>query len=276
MKKTINKMFNPFYFFPFRKPNRDTEESLTNKHFKPIFMGNRGRVHTKKHNYEPIDTSKIKKVNFPDNEYYNVDVEKYQIVLHHTVSSAYSIDGDVNTWLTDNVRVATCVIIDYMGTVHQLFGFGKWAHHLGIKSQFLRNLGFSDYATRNQILNKHSIGIEIASPGGITYNQNNNKFYDYYGKIVDRNKYDIIEYDTPYRGYKYFVKYSQKQIDTVAELLLHWNNLYNIPLTYQEDMWNVSLNAISGKPGVWSHTSFREDKSDVHPDPDLIKMLKVL
>lgn len=240
----------------------------------PIFMSNEDVQNITKNKYNPIDINTIKKVNFPKTQYYDVDTDKYQIVLHHTVSNAFNIDGDINTWLTDNVKVATCVIVDYKGTVHQLFSSKKWAHHLGIKSVFLRNLGFSDYNKRNELLNKHSIGIEIDSPGGLTYNSTNNKFYDYYGNVINRNIYDIIEYDKPYRGYKYFVKYSTAQIKSVAELLLYWGKLYNIPLDYQNDMWDTSLNALSGKPGVWSHTSFRSDKSDVHPDTDLINMLK--
>ena len=40
--------------------------------------------------------------------------------------------------------------------------------------------------------------------------------------------------------------------------------------------YNKSDEAKSGTPGVWSHTSFRPDKSDVHPQPELIQMLKII
>ena len=41
-------------------------------------------------------------------------------------------------------------------------------------------------------------------------------------------------------------------------------------------MWDVSKNALTGKPGVWSHTSYRFDKSDIHPQQEVIDMLKSL
>jgi hypothetical protein len=41
-------------------------------------------------------------------------------------------------------------------------------------------------------------------------------------------------------------------------------------------MFDVSKEALSGESGIWSHTSFRSDKSDIHPQGELIKMLKSL
>ena len=39
---------------------------------------------------------------------------------------------------------------------------------------------------------------------------------------------------------------------------------------------NISKNAMNGVPGVWTHTSYRNDKSDCHPQKELIEMLKRL
>jgi len=55
-----------------------------------------------------------------------------------------------------------------------------------------------------------------------------------------------------------------------------WNEKYKIPLDYNPTMFDVSQEALSGKAGIWSHTSFRKDKSDIHPQPELIQMLKSL
>jgi hypothetical protein len=41
-------------------------------------------------------------------------------------------------------------------------------------------------------------------------------------------------------------------------------------------MFEFSSDAIDGKPGVWTHVSFRKDKSDCHPQPELIDMLKTI
>jgi hypothetical protein len=62
----------------------------------------------------------------------------------------------------------------------------------------------------------------------------------------------------------------------VRKLLIFWNERYGIPLDYNQDMWALSSKALSGQDGVWTHVSFREDKSDCHPQPELIEMLKSL
>jgi hypothetical protein len=41
-------------------------------------------------------------------------------------------------------------------------------------------------------------------------------------------------------------------------------------------MWDLSNDALAGKKGVYTHVSFRTDKSDMHPQPELIEMLKNL
>ena len=69
---------------------------------------------------------------------------------------------------------------------------------------------------------------------------------------------------------------TEAQIQTVAELLLFWKNKYGIPLKYNEDMWDVSNDAIGGNPGIWTHCSFRSDKSDLFPMPEMIEMLQGL
>ncbi|WP_157969171.1 hypothetical protein [Chryseobacterium piscium] len=54
------------------------------------------------------------------------------------------------------------------------------------------------------------------------------------------------------------------------------NEKHKIPLTYQEEMWVVNRKALAGTHGVWLHTSVSRDKSDCHPQPELIAMLKSL
>lgn len=220
-------------------------------------------------NLKPLDLKKISPVDFPVDKYYPEIFEKTQTVLHHTVSGP-GIRGDVNTWLNNSARIATCIIVDRNGTPYQCFGSKYWAHHLGVKSSFLKERGFDDYMYRNVELNRSSIAIEIDNWGGIV--RKGNKFYNAYNGEVDPS--DIIQYDKPFRGYSFFEKYTQKQIETVGELLLFWHDRYNISLKYNEDMWDVSNKALAGENGVWTHVSYRPDKSDCHPQPELISMLK--
>lgn len=243
---------------------------------------------------KPINLSSIEPVDFPVDKYYPLEYQKKQIVLHHTISNNNSILGDIDHWLSLVDRIATCIIVDGKGTAHQCFSSRYWAHHLGVTSTFLKAQGFTDWTTRNIQLNQNSISLEIDNWGGLILGDDTDKqfglktdgtpniiktisgkFYAAYGNVVN---VDVQEYPNNFRGYKYFEKYNEAQIKTVGELLLLWHIKYGIPLDYQANMWDVSNDALLGKAGVWSHVSFRpySDKSDCHPDAQLITMLKTL
>ena len=211
----------------------------------------------------------IKKINFPDNQYYHDIQDKKQIVLHHTVSNPMSATGDIGYWESTSSRIATYIIIGYDGTINKCFKSNQWGHHLGIKQKQFKELGFEDYRTRNTLLNKETIGIEIDSWGGLT--KKDGKFYNAYGGEIS-NDLDIVGVD--WRGYKYFQKYSQEQIDALAELLPILMEAYNIPNTgLKNGDLDISMDALNGIGGIYSHTNYRSDKSDIYPDRDLIQML---
>lgn len=240
---------------------------------------------------KPINTSTIAAVDFPENKFYPNEYSKKQIVLHHTVSGP-GVRGDINHWLSLTDRIATCIIIGSDGIANQCFSSKYWAHHLGVKSTYLQAQGYTDWTTRNVELNRSSIAIEIDNWGGLvlgdgkpqqfglksdgTPNMINTEVGKYYAAYGNAVTCEVQEYSQPFRGYKFYEKYSEAQIKTVGELLLLWHIKYAIPLDYHEDMWDISKNALSGKSGIWSHTSYRLDKSDIHPQNDLIDMLKTL
>lgn len=189
--------------------------------------------------------------------YYREEFEKTQIVLHHTVSGP-GIRGDLATWKKYKSNIATCMIIDRDGTINQLFSSKYWGYHLG---------------AGKSSLDKHSIGIEIDSWGQLK--EINGKLFTVYGNEVD---VPIAHYPLGFRGEQIFEAYTTEQIRAVGELLLFWNKRYNIPLTYREEMWDVSEKALKGEPGVWAHVSYRPtpQKFDAHPDPNLISMLRTI
>jgi N-acetyl-anhydromuramyl-L-alanine amidase AmpD len=213
-----------------------------------------------------LDLNKIVQHKFSDKEYVKEVHEKKQIVLHHTVSGD-KVTGDINWWLKDRIRVGTCVLIERDGTIHQVFSSKYWAYHLGENGKDHVKMALP--YKRND---KNSIGIEIDSWGGLK--KKDGKWYSSANTVIPDNK--VQEYPEGYRGFYAFEKYTDKQIAAVKDLLVYWNKIYGIPLEYNEDMWDLSYDALAGKSGVYSHTSYRSDKSDCHPQPELIKMLKSL
>lgn len=224
---------------------------------------------------KPIELSKIVKVTFPDTKYFKEETPKHQIVIHHTVSGP-KVDGDISTWLSGTNRIATHVIIDRNGIVYQCFGSRFWAHHIGVKSDFLKGLGFKDYGTRNVTLNKSSISIELDSWGQLE-KLGQNKYKTYYGSIINLDDKLVTKYDAKFKDNMYYESYTIAQLKSLGELLLLWNKTYSIPLEYQGDaIFNVDKDALSGKAGVFTHVSYRSDKSDCHPDANLKDLLKTI
>ena len=195
----------------------------------------------------------------PFKGYNKEESTKKQIYLHHTAGGADAV-STFKFWDSDPLNVGTCVAISRNGEIVQGFNSEYWAYHLGLKSSHFMGLPYVN-------LEKKSLGIEICNWGYLT--QKGSKFYNYVGKEVK----DVCKLDTPYKGYTYFENYTKEQIASVKELLLLWRDKYAIDLTYNQDIWQVTKRALSGKSGVFTHNSVRKDKIDVYPHPLLIEML---
>ena len=211
---------------------------------------------------------KIVQLKFPQDQYLRNKYDKTQIVLHHTVSGD-NAKAIARYWASKPNRVATCIIISRDGTPYQLFSSRYWGGHIGCRLQH-----FADMEISYTNLNKTSIGVELNSWGGLK--DIDGQMTTCYGNTIDAVNDGVVELEEPYRGYKFFQGYTDAQVQTLKELLIYWNDVYGIPLDYQENMWEFNKDALSGKPGIWSHTSFRPDKSDLFPDENIIKMLKNL
>ena len=227
---------------------------------------------------------------FPEKDYNRTPktVNKTQIVLHHTVSGD-NVAGDVGWWQTKGEKIATAFIVSRAGFIYQLFMTDYWAFHIGTSH------------SNNSLLQKNSIGIELSSWGGLLQADNGlwypartdgdtqkqvpntraNPIPD--NKIIFYPQYNDIG---GYHGFKAFEKYTQEQINATKLIIETVAKKYrNIDLDYKgQDMWGIIENnqwkpdprALDTEPGIWSHTLYRPDKSDVHPQPELIHMLQNL
>lgn len=216
----------------------------------------------------------IRQIEFPAAQYMQEEHPKTQIYIHHTAGNA---DGEATFkgWAANPDRIATCVTIsgkiagkpELDGQIVQGFSSKFWAYHLGVKQDV-----FTAHRVPYKALDKTSIGIEICNWGQLT--QTNGKFYNYVGKEVPADQ--VCELATPYKGFKFYHSYTDKQIESVKQLLLLWKERYGIPLTYQEDIWDVTPRALKGEAGVFTHNSVRKDKVDIYPHPKMVEMLKSL
>ena len=183
---------------------------------------------------------------------------KKTIVLHHTAggTAKSSIDG----WNNDATPVATCVTIDRDGKIWQAFPSTCWAFSLGLTTPNYRQV------------EQQSIAVELASYGGLQLKDG--KYYNAYGSVIKKEQ--VIDLGKPFRGFQYYEAYTDEQIESLRLLLVEWQAKYSIDLFYNEAMWDYSPKAVAGAGGLWTHVSYRKDKSDCYPNPKLIEMLKGL
>lgn len=211
--------------------------------------------------------------NFSTSQFISEVQNKVQIYLHHTAGNSNPIET-FKFWESNPERIATCVVIGGKpgkskefqdGDIIQGFSSKFWAYHLGLKEST-----FDKFNLPYKSLDKISIGIEICNWGQLTFK--NGKFYNYVNKVVAND--EVIELDKAHRGYKFYHAYTDAQIQATKELLILWKQKYNIPLSYNSDIWDVTPRALRGESGVFTHNSVRFDKVDVSPQPKLIEMLK--
>jgi len=216
-------------------------------------------------------------------EYYDETVEKTVFYLHHT-AGGHRADYVISGWDTDDTidklgkksprSVATAFVIGgsstrdpkdtaFDGKIYRAFDDKLWAHHLGTTQ------------ANNRTLNKISVAVEICNYGQLKKGTDG-KFYNYVNGIVPPDM--VCELDKPFRGFKYYHKYTDKQIAATKELILAMKAKYpkielKTPLL-TVDGFEINEAAKKGVSGIFSHSNVRTDKFDVFPQPNLIAMLK--
>lgn len=214
-------------------------------------------------------------IDFDVMQYLKEEQTKTQIVLHHSAGWD-NARGMFAGWLADKTRVATCCGIDDKGKIYQAFGSQYWAWHVNIRSTgnraVYRDPKFASYCDIKNArdVEMRTIGVEICNWGPLTFKKG--KFYSWAGIVIPEEK--VIEHE--YRGFNAWEKYTDDEINALYKLLKYWGERYSIPLGYRENIWEVSEDALMGIPGVYTHGSYRIDKTDIHPQSEMIQMLMEL
>lgn len=232
----------------------------------------------------------ISKAYMPKGEYYTTNEKKSWIFIHHTAGWNNPFKT-ISNWANDKRgRVATEFCLggqkiddgncQYDGVIAQAFPDGGYGWHLGIG---------------NNIMHRASVGIEVNNfgylyKGGYFKKINGvktwikkdaNKFYTYVGTEAENSQ--VVELKEEFRGFKFWHRYSDKQIEELSKLIKFIGERDNIDyrkglpeLIRQKgakafDICDVSM--CQNKKGLWSHTNCRTTKFDMFPQEELIDML---
>lgn len=184
----------------------------------------------------------IKDIRLDLDEYFPVDFKKSTIYLHHTAGS-YRPDYVAQAWNRDKYadgstkRIATAFIIGgkgknndaaWDGIVVRCFPESQWAWHLGAKGT-------------NGMFDKISIGIEICNFGQLSKSKTG-QFMTYVNTPLPEDQ--VAELKTPFRGFKYYHKYTDSQLDSLRELLIYLGTKYGINLKMGLQEWINKENLI--------------------------------
>lgn len=207
-----------------------------------------------------------------DNQYCKEITKKSAIWLHHTAGGSRP-DWTIHGWNTDALgRVGTPYVIgrassstsdtSWDGKIIRAFDDKYWAYHLGLKHN-------------NMLLNRGSVGIEICNYGYLKKG-NDGRFYNYVNKPV--NDSAVVELNEPFRGYKYYERYTDAQLESTRKLILDISNRHEIPIAkgiYTPEWFEFDTKWFS-LGGLRTHTQVRQDKFDCFPQIELIQMLNSL
>jgi hypothetical protein len=224
-------------------------------------------------NAENIEVSKaleIKKHYMPVGTYFPGPVKKQWIFLHHTAGweNPYQV---ADMWARDNRgNVATEFILGgqsvrnsntkFDGELIQCFPEGGYGWHTG---------------TGNSVMHRNSVAIEVCNMGQIVNGRT------YVNTPADPNQ--IVKLAKPFRGFQFWHKYSDAQIETLKQWILFIADKYNIDprvglVEYVKargaDGFDVlDLDRANKTPGMYSHTNIIRGKVDMFPQQELIDML---
>lgn len=222
-------------------------------------------------------------------EFYAQQTKKNSIYWHHTAGGHrpdYCIDGwevdktklggqlKVGTpWIIGGMSVSDPADINFDGIAVNTFDDKYWNHHLGVKTVPV---------AQNELLNRQSIPIEVCNYGYLSKNRSG-RFVNYLGKPVPDNM--VTELDKPFRGFIYWHRYTDKQLETLGTLTCDIASRHNIDIKLGLQQFihsgaaafEVNQAALKGLPGLWSHTNVRPTgKWDMYPCPRLIQLIKNL
>lgn len=199
------------------------------------------------------------------NQFYPVNEVKNNIFLHHTAGN--SAKDAIEWWNQTPEHVGTPFVIDRDGTIYQCYDEKQWAYSLSVKG-----------ASKTE---EHGIPIELVSLGFL-FDINPAKGEHTYvayplwplkREITHVKEDEVINVE--FKGYHYWQKYTEPQIISLISLMKYLVEAYDIPV--QDDLvnffgYNVKV-ATQNIPGIWSHTTVRQDKYDIFPQPNLLEAL---
>ena len=228
---------------------------------------------------------------------------KTQIVIHHT-GGVQGAKGEILTnWGKKSSRISTHFIIDRQGKIEKLYDLKYWGNHLGIKGNISLNrqsigielVALGPVNVRNQSFTSRQ-GVNanrVRTTSTFTSEATGDQIFTYkklQGEMPDvpalppskvNNNGEIVNTKN-YRGHSHYQSYTKAQLDSLYKVLKQIKEDpigkdipigLDYPNQFPEGL-KKSDAALNGVPGVYTHNSYRNGKSDAFPQKELLELLK--
>lgn len=98
-----------------------------------------------------------------------------------------------------------------------------------------------------------------------------------YGRIAGANPirvpYEFCS-SKPYHGCQHYEYVRDKQLATLREVIVRWLSEFAIRYPYDNQLGTVCPRAVAGKSGIYFASSFDGKRSDIHPQKEIIDIIK--
>ncbi|MCS7074746.1 MAG: peptidoglycan-binding protein [Bacteroidia bacterium] len=210
-------------------------------------------------------------------QYFRSAVPKRQIVLHHTMG-IHRPDYTIDSWNGDEKgRIAGAFVIggiatapypedrSFDGKIYRAFPEHYWAIHL------FPNEVHNHYLE----LESQSIAIKFCNFGYLT-RSTDGRYLSYLNREIPES--EVCMLPQTYKHSRFYQKYTDSQLESVKKLILSLANQFSIDVhgDYTEKWFEVNPKALHGVPGLWTHASYRKERTDCFPQPELLDMLNSL
>lgn len=178
-----------------------------------------------------------------DNNYYSKKFKKTQIVIGNTYRSGMLHYGSwVNRWNGSYKKTSTFTI-DKDGVIFNHFNPEYYSDFIGVEQD------------------KSNISISLVNEGWLRKDSLNNKFIDWLGNIFTGTTDDILE--KKWRNQTFWVKYTDKQVDSTKNLLKYLTEKYNI--RDKSIGSNVFSESVDIYQGITYRSNYSQEFTDVNP-----------
>lgn len=191
--------------------------------------------------------------------YYEEEFSKDRIVLHYT---AGYLKGDVAQLTRQSVEVSVPFLIARSGHIYNFWKSKYWSYHLGPGT-----------VGGNTEMSRSSIAIELSNIGFLRRKTNGQLYSTYSTSDIYCTEAETAYYQkvaSPYRGEKYFAKFTNAQYTSLILLLRFLTTKYNIPRVFLPSVTRYNTFATpevaASYKGICSHVNFRPSgKWDIGP-----------